>query len=155
VAAAEVESESRSGSAEITAAQAKIPADRYRNRCDRRTFFVAVNQAPTISKPLNIRELVRRGPNDRDDVEVIVAVAMRDVSGNCETLKQRLSESLMEMLLCPALHTDCIEARAEALAAVNGIENMRVKDQQSDRIAKEATPWQTTRPKQMHATEAA
>jgi hypothetical protein len=33
-----------------------------------------------MNMPLNIRELVRRGPSDRDDVQVIVAVAMREVS---------------------------------------------------------------------------
>ena len=41
-----------------------------------------------MNKPLNIRDLVRRGPNDRDDVQVIVAVAMRDISGSCENLKR-------------------------------------------------------------------
>jgi SNF2 family DNA or RNA helicase len=51
-----------------------------------------------MNMPLNIRELVRRGPSDRDDVQVIVAVAMREVSGGYDDLKQRLSEALMEML---------------------------------------------------------
>jgi hypothetical protein len=75
-----------------------------------------------MNKPLNIRELVRRGPSDRDDVQVIVAVAMRDVSGGCDDLKQRLFEALMEMLLCRALHVDSLEARAAALATVCQIE---------------------------------
>jgi hypothetical protein len=75
-----------------------------------------------MNKPLDIRKLVRRGPNDRHDVQVIVAVAMRDVSGGCDDLKQRLSDALTEMLLCPALHVDSLDARAVALATVCQIE---------------------------------
>lgn len=76
-----------------------------------------------MTEYLDIRSLIRRGPADRDEAQAIVAAVMETVPEPDADTGQRLATALMEMLVCRQLRSDCFEARAAALAIVDGIES--------------------------------
>lgn len=80
-----------------------------------------------MTEHLDIRSLIRRGPADRDEAQAIVAAVMETVPEPDNETAQRLSSALMEMLVCRQLRSDCFEARAAALAIIDGIETAPVK----------------------------
>jgi hypothetical protein len=75
-----------------------------------------------MTEHIDIRGLIRRGPADRDEAQAIVAAVMETVPEPGGDTAQRLSSALMEMLVCRQLRSDCFEARAAALAIIDGIE---------------------------------
>jgi hypothetical protein len=78
-----------------------------------------------MTERLDIRSLIRRGPADRDEAQAIVAAVMDAVPEPDGEIAQRLSSALMEMLVCRQLRSDCFEARAAALAIIDGIETVK------------------------------
>ena len=79
-----------------------------------------------MSEAINIRDLIRRGaPANGDEVRDIIRAACDGLPSVPKELKERLSAALKEIVVCRHLHIETYSARAEALAAIDAIDERR------------------------------
>jgi hypothetical protein len=79
-----------------------------------------------MSELIDVKHLIQHGaPADAEEARQIIRAALEKANGSAQDLEKRLSAALTEILVGRQLHEATYQARAEALAVLDEINEMQ------------------------------